>query len=219
MSGSRPADFAVARRLYAGEPLGTRLFVLARRMLAPLPAIAARIPPVGAILDVGCGHGLFSLALASADPNRRIVGIDPSPAKIAAAARAGGAFGNVEFREGVVESIDGESFAAIVVLDVLYLLPEAQKKSLLAACRRLLAPGGTLVLKTNDTHPAWKYFVARTQERLMTGAGLTLGTGELHFRSCAENASLLRASGFAAEIHHLTHWTPYPHTLFVARPT
>jgi 2-polyprenyl-6-hydroxyphenyl methylase/3-demethylubiquinone-9 3-methyltransferase len=218
VSVSRPADFSAARRLFAGEPLGTRLFVLARRMLAPLPAIAARIPPAGAILDVGCGHGLFSLALASSDPSRRIVGIDPSPSKIAVAMRAGSAFANVEFREGVVESIRDESFAAIVVLDVLYLLPEAQKRSLLEACRRLLAPGGALILKTNDTHPAWKYFVARTQERLMTGAGLTLGTGELHFRSCAENASLLRAAGFVEEIHHLTHWTPYPHTLFVARP-
>jgi 2-polyprenyl-6-hydroxyphenyl methylase/3-demethylubiquinone-9 3-methyltransferase len=218
VSAPPAADFAAARRLYAGEPLGTRLFVLARRMLAPLPAIAARVPPAGAILDVGCGHGLFSLALAAVEPHRRIVGIDPSPAKISVAARACRALHNVEFREGVVESIQGESFSAIVVLDVLYLLPDSRKKSLLDACRRLLAPGGALVLKTNDTHPAWKYFIARTQERLMTGAGLTLGTGELHFRSCAENAALLRAAGFAAEIHHLAHWTPYPHTLFVARP-
>lgn len=211
------ADFAAARRLYRAEPLGTRLFVRARHMLAPLGAIAARVPP-GALLDVGCGHGLFSLALAAADPARRIVGIDPSPAKISVARRAGGGFSNASFREGVVESLAGEEFAAITVLDVLYLLPDDRKLSLLAACRRLLARGGMLLLKTNDTHPAWKYQIARAQERLMTGAGLTLGTGALHFRSCAENAALLRAAGFAAEIHHLRHWTPYPHTLFVARP-
>jgi hypothetical protein len=81
----------------------------------------------------------------------------------------------------------------------------------------LLAPHGTLVVKTNDTHPAWRFQVARLQEKLMTGAGFTLGTGELHFRSCAENAALLREAGFAVEIHHLPHWSPYPHTLFVAR--
>jgi hypothetical protein len=73
------------------------------------------------------------------------------------------------------------------------------------------------VVKTNDTHPAWRFQVARLQEKLMTGAGFTLGTGELHFRSCAENAALLREAGFAVEIHHLPHWSPYPHTLFVAR--
>ncbi|MGE4062472.1 MAG: class I SAM-dependent methyltransferase [Rhodospirillaceae bacterium] len=212
------ADFAAARRLYAGEALGTKLFVLARRMLAPLGAIAARVPAEGRLLDVGCGHGLFSLALAAADPSRKIVGIDPSPAKISVAVRAGKSFANVEFREGVVESLEGERFAAITVLDVLYLLPDAQKKSLLAACCGLLAPGGTLVLKTNDTHPAWKYRVARAQERLMTGVGLTLGTGKLYFRSCAENAALLRETGFDVEVRHLSHWSPYPHTLFVARP-
>lgn len=215
MSG---ANFTVARRLYRDEALGTRLFVRARRLLAPMPAIAARVPKAGPLLDVGCGHGLFSLAMAAADPLRRIVGIDPSPGKIDVARRVGAPFGNVQFREGSVESIEGDTFTAITVLDVLYLLPDAQKKSLLAACRRLLAPHGTLVVKTNDTHPAWRYRVARLQEKLMTGTGLTLGTGDLHFRSCAENAALLRDAGFAVEIHHLAHWTPYPHTLFVARP-
>lgn len=210
-------NFIVARKLYRDEPLGTRLFVRARRLLAPMPLIAARVPRAGPLLDVGCGHGLFSLAMAAADPLRRIVGIDPSPVKIEVARRVGASFGNVQFREGIVESIEGDTFTAITVLDVLYLLPDAQKKSLLAACRRLLAPHGTLVVKTNDTHPAWRFQVARLQEKLMTGAGLTLGTGELHFRSCAENAALLRAAGFAVEIHHLAHWSPYPHTLFVAR--
>ncbi len=212
------ADFGAARRLYADEALGTRLFVLARRLLAPLATIARHVPLQGPVLDVGCGHGLMSLALACADPTRRVVGIDPSPAKIDVARRAGRPFGNLDFRAEFVEAVTGEAFAAITVLDVLYLLPDAQKRSLLAACRRLLRSDGVLVLKTNDTHPAWKYAVARAQEKAMTGAGLTLGTGELHFRSCAQNAALLRDAGFVANTHHLAHWTPYPHTLFVARP-
>ncbi len=213
----RAADFAAARKLYRGEAGGTRAFVLARHVLAPLAAVAARVPADGAVLDVGCGHGLFSLALASADPARRIVGIDPSPAKIAVARRAGKGFPSVEFREALVQAVTGERFEAIAVLDVLYLLPDHLKRSLLDACRKLLAPAGVLLLKTNDTHPAWKYAVARAQEKVMTGIGLTLGTGGLHFRSCAENAALLRGAGFAPEIHHLAHWSPYPHTLFVAR--
>lgn len=216
MSG-RSADFAAARQCYRDAALGIRLFVLARHMLAPLARVARHVPPTGAALDVGCGHGLFSLALACVDPGRRILGIDPSPAKIDVARRAGQAFNNVAFREEVVESVRDERFAVITVLDVLYLLPDAQKMSLLVACRRLLAPDGVLLVKTNDTHPAWKYGIARAQERLMTGTGLTLGTGELHFRSCTENAALLRGAGFSVQVEHLAHWTPYPHTLFIAR--
>lgn len=217
-AGAFCADFRAARRLYRSESCGARAFVLMRSVLAPLSAVASHVPAGGSILDVGCGHGLFSLALASADPKRCIVGIDPSPAKIAIAIRAGRDFPLVEFREAMVEALKDEVFAAITVLDVLYLLPDAAKKVLLSACRRLLSRDGVLLVKTNDTHPAWKYRVARAQEKLMTGLGLTLGTGDLHFRSCAENAALLRDAGFAAEIHHLAHWSPYPHTLFVARP-
>jgi hypothetical protein len=97
-------------------------------------------------------------------------------------------------------------------------LPDLQKRSFLAAIRRLIAPDGVFLLKTNDTHPTWKYWIARTQEKVMTGTGLTLGGGDLHFRSCAENAALLREAGFTVETRHLTHWTPYPHTLLIARP-
>lgn len=211
-----PADFAAARRLYSNESAGTRLFVRARNLLAPWSDIAACVPPTGDVLDVGCGHGLFSVALAAADPVRRIVGVDPSPAKIAVAKRAGASLSNVVFRQDLVEAVEGQ-FDVIVVLDVLYLLPDERKKSLLAACRQRLMPDGVLLVKTNDTHPAWKYQVARAQEKLMTGLGLTLGTGKLHFRSCTENAASLREAGFAPEIRHLSHWTPYPHTLFIAR--
>jgi len=215
--GTPAADFTAARRLFQDQPLGTRLFVLARQTLAPLASIAARVPP-GPLLDVGCGHGLFALALASADPNRRIVGIDPSSAKIAAATAAGRSFSNVQFRQALVEEIEGERYPGISVLDVLYLLPDPQKRSFLAAVRRLIAPEGVFLLKTNDTHPAWRYWIARTQEKIMTGAGLTFGGSELHFRSCTENAALVREAGFTVEIRHLAHWTPYPHTLLIARP-
>jgi SAM-dependent methyltransferase len=87
-------DFGRTLRLYRHEPLATRLFVRARRLLAPLDAVAAEVPAAGAVLDVGCGHGLFSLALAAADATRRVLGVDPSPAAPARnspTSRSGGA--------------------------------------------------------------------------------------------------------------------------------
>lgn len=206
-----------ALALYRHEPLGIRAFVTARRLLAPLEAIARHVPPHGAVLDVGCGHGLFSLALAAADPQRRIVGIDPSPQKIEVARRVSTGLTQVQFQQRSIDAVIDERFAVIVVLDVLYLLPRDQKTELLRACRRLLTADGVLLLKTNDTHPTWKYRVAQAQERVMTSLRLTHGTGGLHFLSCDENAELLRRAGFAVEIIHLQHWSPYPHVLFVAR--
>ena len=108
-------------------------------------------------------------------------------------------------------------YDVVTILDVLYLLPPPAKLALLRDCRALLAPHGLLLLKTNDTRPAWKYRWARFEEQLMTGLGLTEGQG-LYFFSAAENQALLAEAGFQARVIRLDTWLPYPHVLFVARP-
>ncbi|MBI4495172.1 MAG: class I SAM-dependent methyltransferase [Chloroflexi bacterium] len=208
-----------ALRLYEGESPGIRLFVRARHLLAPLEQIAASVPPQGNVLDVGCGHGLFSLLLALVWPDRHILGVDPSPAKIEVARRVGRALPNVEFRLGSVEAAGERAFQAVALLDVLYLLPPEQKLRLLRGCRQALAPSGVLLVKTNDTHPAWKFALTRFQEWAMTSLGLTLGHGGLSFQPCEANRQLLRQAGFDAQVRHLRHWSPYPHVLFTARPS
>ena len=216
-TGNVDAAISAATALYRNEPAGIRAFVQARRWLAPVGAIVRRVPATGSVLDVGCGHGLFSLILASADPARRIVGVDPSPAKMAVAMRVGRPFPNLTFRQEPIDAIGDERFAAILILDVLYLLPPALKLDLLTACRRRLAAGGVLLVKTNDTTPAWKYRIARAQESAMTALGLTMGGGELYFLSARENAAMIERAGFTVEIERLSHWTPYPHMLMRAR--
>ena len=217
--GAPRFSVAEALRLYQNEPLGIRLFVRARRLLTPLERIAAHVPAEGDVLDLGCGHGLFSLALGLADPQRRILGLDPSPAKIEVARRVGQVLPNVTFQLGSIEAAAEQAFGVIAVLDVLYLLPRHDKVALIQGCRRALSPDGVLLVKTNDTHPRWKYAITRLQEWVMTRSGLTLGHGGLHFLSCQANLALLQAAGFAARVVHLPHWTPYPHVLFVARPS
>ena len=217
LSKSPNHDFQAALRLYSDEPFGTRLFVHLRRCLVPMQSIAEWIPSAGSILDIGCGHGLISLALACAQAKRRILAIDPSSAKIEIAARAGKTLPNVEFRRSLAEDIHNEKFDVILLIDVLYLLPYEQKLALLRKCRDLLASDGTLIIKSSDTHPAWKYAVTYVQEKFMTGAGLTLGHCGLHFLSCQKKHALLNHAGFITDAHHLQHWTPYPHAFFVAR--
>lgn len=210
-------DFPAALELYRDAPFSARLFVKLRHCLIPALSIAEHIPASGSVLDIGCGHGLFSLALACAQAKRRILAIDPSAAKLEIAARAARRFPNVEFRRSFAEDVHNEQFDVILLIDVLYLLPYEDKLALLRRCRSLLSTTGKLIVKTADTHPVWKYAVTHTQEKLMTGAGLTLGHCGLHFLSCQQNNALLNQAGFSTEIHHLPHWTPYPHVFFVGR--
>jgi 2-polyprenyl-6-hydroxyphenyl methylase/3-demethylubiquinone-9 3-methyltransferase len=210
---------AIRRSLarYGGQSLGIRAFVRARHLLAPLGRVLDAMPAAGRMLDVGCGHGLFANALALGSPDRQVLGVDPSAAKIAVARASAAGLTNVRYLQGVVQEIDEGGFDAISILDVLYLLPLDEKLAVLRACRERIAPDGVLVLKTNDTRPAWKYRVARLQETVMTGLGLTLGHG-LYFVGRDQHVRLLERAGFRARVVDLNTWLPYPHVMFVSRP-
>jgi 2-polyprenyl-6-hydroxyphenyl methylase/3-demethylubiquinone-9 3-methyltransferase len=215
-----PAHVAIRRSLgrYRGQSLGIQGFVLARHLLAPLARVAAAVPAAGRVLDIGCGHGLFANALALASSARQVLGVDPSGAKIAVARASSAGIPNVRYQQATAQQVDEDGFDAITILDVLYLLPVEEKLAVLRACRERIAPDGVLIVKANDTRPPWKYRVARLQEEAMTGLGLTLGHGELHFLSREQNANLLELAGFAPRFVDLNTWLPYPHVMFVSRP-
>ncbi|MGE3908476.1 MAG: class I SAM-dependent methyltransferase [Chloroflexota bacterium] len=215
---SSPAALRASLRLYRGQPLGIQAFVLARHLLAPLARVLDAMPTGGRLLDVGCGHGLFSNALALGSRDRQVLGVDPSGAKIAVARASSVGLPNVRYRHGLVQQVEEREFDGISILDVLYLLPVDEKLAVLRACRERISPNGLLVLKANDTRPPWKHRVARLQEEVMTGLGLTMGQGTLYFLSREQNAGLLELAGFRPQIVDLNNWLPYPHVMFVCRP-
>ncbi len=206
-----------ALALYKDQGFGTALHTRLRHWLCPLEAIESYVPRTGRILDIGCGHGLFTVLMALSSPQREVLGVDPSSTKIAAARRAGARVPNVAFLQGTADDAPPGPYAAVVITDVLYLLPRDVKAAILRQSHALLAPDGVLVLKTNDKRPRWKYAVAYAQEKLMTTLGLTLGEHGLHFFSSQEHLALLDETGFHAERHVLPSWTPYPHVVFVGR--
>jgi 2-polyprenyl-6-hydroxyphenyl methylase/3-demethylubiquinone-9 3-methyltransferase len=107
-----------------------------------------------AMLDVGCGAGLLSEALAQA--GAKVTAIDLAPNLLKVARLHGWESGiKLDYRESSVEALAAEmpaSFDAITCMEMLEHVPEPA--SVIEACAKLLKPGGRLFLSTLNRTPA-----------------------------------------------------------------
>ena len=209
-----------ALHLYVKQPIFVRWFVRLRHLLSPLEALEELVPKEGKILDLGCGHGLFTNYLALKAPSRNLLGVDPAPVKIQAAKTTESMVPNASYLLGSITDIpEASQFDAITIIDVLYLLPEGEQEKILTACHRLLTDAGVLVLKTQDTRPRWRYWWTCFQESIMVGLGITRGRG-LHFLPAERTRRMLSEAGFnKTEQHTLPSRFFYSNIVFICQKT
>ena len=180
------------------------------------------MPEAGRILDVGCGHGVFSAYLALQSERRQVLGIDLAEDKIFAARAAAGAAArkgrtNLAFALANAEALPEGPWDAIAVLDVLYLLEPQRQRSLLERCARALAPGGVLIVKEVAERPRWKAAWNRMQETLSVRILRITRGSRLNFLPPAQHAGWLAAAGLEVSEHRLDKGYAHPHHLIVAR--
>jgi ubiquinone/menaquinone biosynthesis C-methylase UbiE len=161
------------------------------RFLAHIPLM----PPRPRILDAGSGSGAMARLLASRHPDAAVVGLDLNPRYLAYARARAAAEGltNLAFVQGDVQALpfQGSSFDLAWSQSVLYFLP--RPTDAVREFRRVLAPGGALVVALNDSpllmnepeDPALQARLERTVPALMDA------------RLVRRLALLLRAAGFA----------------------
>lgn len=134
--GTRPDERSVARHAQVSRRRVRAMLGLLRR-----PAAGTRL------LDVGCSSGAF-LAAAAAE-GLTVAGVEPSPEAAESARRAG-----FDVFTGLLEDAghpDG-SFDLVTLVEVLEHL--ADPGALLRECRRILRPGG-IVLVTTPNAASW----------------------------------------------------------------
>lgn len=193
---------------------------LIRSLMFSFGEVEKDIPREGKILDVGCGSGMFTMKMARNFPEREVMGLDPSPGRIELARRRSGNLKNLKYKTGYLAGIRDREFDCVVIIDVLYLLPETEKLKLVKQVRKLLKKGGKLIIKFNGKSPGWKYGLLLAEEALMVKVlKLTYSDyGKVYFLSGWEYRQLLEKAGFkvvkekrlSGKLGHL------PHAMLVA---
>ena len=115
--------------------------------------IMEKLPPNPKILDVGCGGGILSEALAKA--GARVTGLDLSEASIQAAKKHAQSQNlQIDYRyESAQDVADKEAgtFDAIACMEMLEHVPEPGR--VIAACAKALKPGGQAFFSTINRTP------------------------------------------------------------------
>ncbi len=186
------------------------------------------LPREGRILDMGCGHGLLAILIASSSPEREVVGVDVLQSRLDIARRIARDAGlsNLRFECRDFATPPEGKFAAIVFSDSLFYYPLEQQETILDDCRERLDPGGLLVVKEQGVRPAWKAWCVRRQERLVVGLKTSLG-GSREWRRIAPDgvylwsvdrlAGFLRSRGLSVVDEPLDAGSYLSHYLIIAR--
>lgn len=149
------------------------------------------------ILDVGCGTGLMSAKLAAT--GRHVLGVDLSASMIARARRRRSAC--LDFLQADAENLmlESGSFDAVVNLISFHHYPNPDEA--IAEFRRVLRPGGRLVLIAFDLDSCFIQLAQRVNHWTKSIAG-----DEWQKRG-EEVATLVRNSGFSSvELKRVRYW-------------
>lgn len=123
------------------------LSLLGQEYLASIPEVDAALSAGGRVADIGCGLGWSSIGLAKAYPNAIIDGYDidgPSMEKATANAVEAGVADRVHFHAQDVGGLEAEGYDLVLALECVHDM--ADPVSVLAAMKRLAAPGGTVLV-------------------------------------------------------------------------
>ena len=160
------------------------------------------------VLDVGCGGGILSESMARR--GAEVLGIDMGAAPLAVGTLHAEAAGvtNVKYRQVTVEALAAEqpeSFDTVTCLEMLEHVPDPA--AIVAACMRLVKPGGRVFFSTLNRNPkSWLFAIVGAEYVLRM---LPRGTHDYQkFIRPSELGQWVRAAGLQLDEMTGLHFNP-----------
>jgi SAM-dependent methyltransferase len=188
------------------------------------------LPDHGILLDLGCGQAvLLSLLKAAGEQyragswprnwpapplNLALRGIESSTDRVQTARQALG--DGVQVTLGDLREIDLQPCSAIVMLDVLLYLSEAEQQRVLDRIAAALEPGGVLLMREADAAAGLAFRLTKWSAQLDGALRGRLGQA-LHCRSAVQWVAELAKRDFTVAAEPMSEGTPFANVLFVAR--
>ncbi len=204
-----------ASERYVGDSLTAWEFARAKLRLDPVykqMLLAGMLPRTGTLIDIGCGQGL-SMALlveasdAAAEPRwtghsppphfDRMIGIDTRP-RVADLARSALA-GRASIVCADARTLPFEKCSAVLLFDVLHMIPASAQRDLLCQLHEALEIGGVVLVREADAGAGWRFGMVRAGNVLKA-----IASGQwqqtFHFRSEPEWLACFASLGFRADL-------------------
>ena len=218
--------FREARRalgLYSSLSLRDRLAMLARLIFCARPimrVLKQHLQKRGLTLDLGCGYGVISHLVSTEYPDMAVIGLDASSRRIEVAKRGVDHRKNIEFYVADIRELQIPRCDAIMILDVLSMLPYETQERLLIQCYEKLHSGGVLVVRDNCKSPYWKYAYVYVEDMIKTKLrvfGKEVTKHSLHYWDIYDFLSLLTGIGFHATMIPQKSRLPYPGMFYICK--
>ena len=202
--------------LYANNPWERFLSVF-KFWEEPYEVIEKMTPKLGTITELGCGEGLLTNYLAIASPQRKIIGYEIVPERLAAARKG---IPNTTYYVGDIIDVPYPKSDAIILFHVLHHLPgKADQEAVLKKTMKALKKDGALIIVDVHVTPTFKYVAAWIadhflvpwvfEKRFFTRA---------YFRTKHEWVSLLKKLGLSVNVSEETKGRPFPNIIFECTP-
>jgi len=196
-----------------------RLLIKMRYKVGLFYQLQKYIPREGKIVDLACGHGLFTNLLAIRSEQRKVKGIDLNEGRIEVARRTINSRKNIDFSVGDLKNIDLLNCDIITVIDVLHLIPYHLQDRLIRECHAVLDDKGTLIIATNNTRPRWRFIISYFVEFMLVRV-LRLSMGEkFYYRHPESLLKALEKTGFAIEMPEVKTMWPFSYIHYLCRKT